>query len=903
MLRRCHYVFSSHWDREWYQSFQDFRARLVQTLDDIFAGWRSGELAGPFVADGQSVVAEDYLEIRPERRAELAQRVAEGRLVLGPWYVMPDEFLVSGESLVRNLRLGRQVARSFGGRPSNAGFVCDIFGHNSQLPQILAGFGIRMAFLWRGTNPLGVRHFIWRGADGTEMPAYRFGNFAYCDYAGYVRHAFDPDYEFDQAGMRRDLQAFLAQEASHTEVAPVLLFDGGDHQGWDREAYAVLRAEMAAPAGPHEIVHSDLDQYIAEAMADSAGISVRLTGELREPARPVIHRDLLWLAGGVTGSRVWLKQANAECENLLCHWAEPLAAFAHAALGREVPQGFLDVAWRWLLQNHPHDSIGGCSVDQVHEDMRYRFSQARQIAQGQAGAAARALAAAVEGDLADNELRVVVFNPLPRPVREPVELTLQIPAKWPAFHEGFNAEPRPAFRIWAAADPAHPAEVPYQRLAQEPPLSVMRTFAHRFPQAHEVRPVRVALHLELPPLGYTTLLVRSDPADVLTRHPMVPALATSDHTIENAFLAVAVAANGTLVLTDKRSGQVYTGLLTFEDAADVGDGYAHGVAVNDQVFSTAAARCAVAVVHNGPLQATLRVRTELEAPARFRFDLMQRSPELVGLVIDSRVTLRRGSAHVEIETTVHNVVEDHRLRVLFPAGAAAQTYLADTPFDVFERPIALRADNHLYRELEVETKPQQSWSAVHDDRRGLAIVSTGLLESAVCDLPDRALALTLFRATRRAVGRPDEPGGQLQGALHFRYWIVPLTGAPDRCYLFDLAQRLAAGVWNVQLQPRDLALARQGNRRRLPGRASFLSVDAPAVVTSARFIDGGLEVRMFNPTDAAGRVNLAVAEPERFRSAQRVDFESRPLTEPQPLEQGRLLADIAARQIVTWRFA
>ncbi len=283
---------------------------------------------------------------------------------------------------------------------------------------------------------------------------------------------------------------------------------------------------------------------------------MRLAGELREPARPAIHRDLLWLAGGVTGSRVWLKQANAECENLLCHWAEPLAAFAHATLGRGVPHGFLEVAWRWLLQNHPHDSIGGCSVDQVHEDMRYRFSQARQIAQGQAGAAARALAAAVEGDLADNELRVVVFNPLPRPVSEPIELTLQIPAGWPAFHEGFNAEPRPAFRIWAAADPAHPGEVPYQRLAQESPLPVMRTFAHRFPQAREVRPVRVALHLDLPPLGYTTLRVRSDPADVLTRHPMAPALATSDHTIENAFLAVAVAPNGTLTLTDKRSGQV-----------------------------------------------------------------------------------------------------------------------------------------------------------------------------------------------------------------------------------------------------------------------------------------------------------------------------------------------------------
>ena len=239
--RRCHYVISSHWDREWYQPFQGFRYRLVQTIDSLIDGWRSGQLAGPFVADGQAILAEDYLEIRPERRGEIERLVREGKLVLGPWYVMPDEFLVSGESLVRNLRLGRAVARSYGGRPSDAGFVCDIFGHNSQMPQIFAGFGIRMAFLWRGTNPLGVHHFIWRSPDGSELPAYRFGDYAYCDYAGWVRHAFEPDHVFDAEATRRDLEAYIAAEAAYTEVDPILLFDGGDHQGWDRPAYAVLQ--------------------------------------------------------------------------------------------------------------------------------------------------------------------------------------------------------------------------------------------------------------------------------------------------------------------------------------------------------------------------------------------------------------------------------------------------------------------------------------------------------------------------------------------------------------------------------------------------------------------------------------------------------------------------------------
>ncbi|MCB0049978.1 MAG: hypothetical protein KDE24_10605, partial [Caldilinea sp.] len=140
---RAHYVLSTHWDREWYQSFQNYRYQLVCLLDRVLAGLEDGRLRGPFQTDGQAIILEDYLEIRPERRSELERLAQAGKLVIGPWYVLPDEFLVSGEALIRNLRLGREIARSFGVEPSNAGFVCDLFGHNSQMPQIFAGFGIR----------------------------------------------------------------------------------------------------------------------------------------------------------------------------------------------------------------------------------------------------------------------------------------------------------------------------------------------------------------------------------------------------------------------------------------------------------------------------------------------------------------------------------------------------------------------------------------------------------------------------------------------------------------------------------------------------------------------------------------------------------------------------------------
>ena len=148
--RRVHYVLSTHWDREWHQPFQDFRYLLARLLDQVMAGLESGSLRGPFQTDGQSIVVEDYLEVRPERRGQVEEFVRQGRLVVGPWYTIPDEFIVSGEALVRNLRLGRRLVRSLGGQPSNAGFINDTFGHNSQTPQILAGFGIVLNYslLW-----------------------------------------------------------------------------------------------------------------------------------------------------------------------------------------------------------------------------------------------------------------------------------------------------------------------------------------------------------------------------------------------------------------------------------------------------------------------------------------------------------------------------------------------------------------------------------------------------------------------------------------------------------------------------------------------------------------------------------------------------------------------------------
>lgn len=892
---RAHYVLSTHWDREWYQSFQNYRYQLVRLLDRVLAGLEDGRLRGPFQTDGQAIILEDYLEIRPDRRAKLEELAQAGKLVIGPWYVLPDEFLVSGESLVRNLRLGREIARSFGTKPSQAGFVCDLFGHNSQMPQIFAGFGIEGALIWRGTNHVETRHVRWRSPDGTEVVAYRFPINGYCDYAFKVRHARDHELPVEAERVARDTSAYLRDEAEHTEVDPILLFDGGDHEEWDPDVYAAMFKYADESEEEFDIVHTSLDAYLAEVAPQANRVGTVVEGEMREPG--ALLYDTQWVIPGVLSSRVWIKQRNARCEALLCSWAEPVATWTHRALGREYPQGFLDVAWKWLLKNHPHDSICGCSIDVVHEDMKFRFSQTEQIAERLTMEATRSIAANVSGDISGNELRVAVFNPGASPLDDTVEIDLEIPQDWPTFNEFFGFEPKPSFRVFGVDG----QEIPYQRLRQTNNRIKTRIYETKFPDRYHTNDVRVSLPMHLPACGYSTLTIRAGHGGEPTRHPANNGLATSEKSMENENLVVTVMSNGSLTVVDKRTNQTYEGLLAFEDCADIGDGWYYGMAVNDEAFTSTASSAAVALVHNGPNVTTFRIRTVMQAPKRFTFDdTMSRTEELVDLVIESSVSLRPGAEDIEVETVVKNVAEDHRLRVLFPTSVTAEAYLADTPFDVVERPIALSDENYLYRELEVETKPQQSWTAVYQEGRGLAVVSSGLLETAVRDNPERTLALTLLRSTRRTVGTDGEPAGLLPGDWAFRYRIVPLSGAPDRVQLLRTGQRLAAGLQVVQMRDADIRLHR--TKPVMPPEHSFMQVQGDVVVTSARMTGDGLEIRLFNPNVEAAEANVRLAPELAFTSFRFTDLESHPLTSPADMVDGVATLNLSSKKIVTVRF-
>ncbi len=883
----AHYVASTHWDREWYEPFQHYRYRLVDVFDAVIELLERDPAYRFYQTDGQSVVLEDYLEIRPERRERLQALFDAGRLQAGPWYVLPDQFLVSGESLVRNLLRGHQVVGPFG-PPLKVGFVCDIFGHNSQMPQIFRSFGIDTAVVWRGTNfPTHPGLFRWQAADGSEVLTYAFEDRGYGHYQFDVRDpARTPAGKLDLERAVAGLRKMLAFEGQHVPGHAVLLFDGIDHVPPESATSELLaRARQAGL----RIVHSRLDDFFAAVRRQRLKLTL-FRGELRAPG----ERGN-WVIPGVLSSRIYLKQHNARCESRLLHWAEPFSVLA-SLLGHEYPTGYLRLAWKYLLRNHPHDSICGCSIDQVHQDMLYRFDQCRLIAERACHMSLRAIADRTRlPKLKDAEdFAVTVFNPGSAALDGVVDLPLYFQRDTQnRFQEWFGYEPIVGFRLYDAE--GH--EVPYQRL-DVTKLVPYRTYDRVAGYADSRREqVRVAARLRIPPHGWTTLVCRPTKEKTRSRGSQL----VDDHTMENEFLRVSVNPNGTIDLTDHRAGFTYQSGLTFEDRADIGDGWYHGTAVNDEVFTSRGAQADIALVHDGFAWTTFRVQVVMNVPECFRHDkeIMRRSARLMPLEITSYLTLRAGSPYLEVRTDVENTVRDHRLRVLFPTHLTVETYFADSPFDVVERPIALRPDAHLLNEPELETKPQCSFTAVNDGRRGLAVVSSGQPESAVRDLPERPIALTLLRGFAKTVGTAGEPGGQMLERTSHVYWIRPHVGPLPAVELLRLGQRLAGGVECIYTEP-----ARQKRLRKKPvlsATGSWLTLGpGPLVVTACKRSEDGTAVivRAFNPTHEPARQRFEFLAP--VKAAQRANM----LEEPQePLTRRGNAVTIVAKpkEIVTLR--
>ncbi|MEV0378847.1 alpha-mannosidase [Nonomuraea sp. NPDC050643] len=855
----------THWDREWYEPFQRFRLRLVALLDEVLDTMER-EPAYHFTLDGQLACVDDYLEVRPENRDRIAALVEAGRLAVGPWQILLDEFLCSGENIIRNLELGMSRSDKLGGSMP-VGYLPDMFGHTAQMPQILRKAGLLHACVYRGVpSAVTTDAFAWVAPDGTALrtqylPAGGYGNGA---------HLFS-----DTDGLTGRAQAFVKtmREWRGPEGALLAMY-GTDHSAPVRglpEMVAAIGARMDTLSG-----------YIGAFSGDVAGLP-RVHGELRSHARANI-------LPGVISVRAHVKQAMGRAERMVERYAEPLATL----WGAEWPGRFLDMAWWRLVDASGHDSVTGCGVDDTAQQVAARIAEAEHLGQAVRDMVTARLAAFVPVD------GVLIVNPTPAPRRGVV--IVDMAGTDPLVDA--TGRPVPTQPLEYAAtlllddevDPAtaltfiHGTELYGQHVTSWAVEGETLTFtvARESTVPFDVDDLRGALdgvtHLrilaeprrtvaalvEAPPLGHTS--VRPAPRDQVygpgtagrlpgEHHPSCWLSSDSaplpvrgdEQVLDNGLLRVTIGSDGTLTLVGQ-DGTTVTGAGRIVDGGDVGDTYNHAPPPVDVVVSEPES-VAVEVVCTGPLLAIVDVRRTYrwpasgesiegapEVPAGTRAHRMERA------TVMTRVELRAGEPFVRLDVEFDNRCADHRVRlhVPLPTPDASESH-AEGQFAVVTR--GLTAEGGC-GETPLPTFPASSWVAAG----GVAALLEHVTEYEVVE---GELALTLLRSvgylSRNRNGLRPEPAGpqlptpaaQSRGVRKVSLALMPYQGAWG-----EVVPQAEAFRHDLLVVPGTAESALP-----LPSPAAGLSVTGEGVVmTSLRDRDGWCELRVValtpDPTEA-----------------------------------------------------
>lgn len=725
----AHVIFTTHWDREWVQTFEQYRFRLVGLIDRLMAILdREPDIR--FVFDGQSVVIEDYLEIRPECRAHLQALAQAGRIVFGPWYVLADQFLEGDEATIRNLQLGMRLAGGFGG-PLRHGYIPDSFGSIAVLPAIMSGFGIGSVNFGRGAPALDQAVFRWCWKDGSEVLALNrgYGNALSLAHDDLWRDLAESDPS--AASSLAAARALLPGEGGSCPAGPIYLSTGLDHMEMRAGMGRILDALNEAQLG-WRFTASDPAAFAADterSVASRGQTLTSITGEMRGSAdRPM---DLQ----GVLSTNREIKRLNRLCELILSRTLEPLELAHHARTGTSHAH-FLWHAWKLLVQNHPHDSICACSRDEVIVDMHARFQHILQLHELMAERILRellpqrpstALPGAVPG--------FAVFNGILRRGRAHLSLRVRIPVRLDG--DEWDVVDATGTVVGRGVTVGHRSKDLETFYATNHDLGALACKAPQAGRAAEQIYTLVDIDgvADLGQAAGFSLFTLQTPA----QGRALPTVEAAGRMIANDRLALVVTAEGSLRLTDRVCGTVWDGLSWFEDCADRGDTYDFQPLSGDVPVST---RGGVPLEVSASVidERTARLVVMLEFGIPQRFGPNGRSHLQVKQRLECTYVLRTGCARVEARVAWVNEALQHRLRV----GWA------------FESRPEIRSGGHFAALDRAWTSPDErfpcrpltDWLQLGDGPQALAIITRGLYEFEARTRGDGGgdLLITLIRS-------------------------------------------------------------------------------------------------------------------------------------------------------------
>jgi mannosylglycerate hydrolase len=806
-----HLMSYTHWDREFRFDFETTRIWLVRLMDDLLKIMREKPHYKHFMLDGQFTLVDDYLEARPEKVEEVKALAEAGRLQLGPWYTLPDSSSIHGESLVRNLMTGIRKCNEFGGRHVNVGYNVFSFGQIGQLPQVYAGFGIDFILFYKHMDKTRVRgdEFWWQAPDGTRALATHLGQHARWNFffAGHIpiMYGLDPwhkEWQYTPGTLGSSFHScepgnyasfhFITKplDSWHPEkvregferllrcVEPtthapehLLAFDGTDFTAPHPMTPEIIKAANRGLAEDgYQVLHSTLDEY---AQAVRPLLVTRdldtVTGEMKDGPVGSIHTD-------VCSTHMELKRANSTAENLLFRQGEPLSSLAWLE-GKPYPRALIQKALHYLFSAQAHDSLHGVGPESMNKDIQNRLLQAGVIAENLTAVGMQELAMEIHTASMDGEIFVTVFNTASFERSEILELYLDLPREnlitsvTLVDGDGTRSE---AFLL----------DVKDQRGGLYHPRSRnMPFYTKRYHMLFEAQAV--------PAMGHKVFAVEWKEKSIYPyphedfEPSIIPAfpLASDARHAANEFIAVEVNADGTVNLTDRKTGRKHEGLNYYLDSGESGPLYVHKPPAHNRLISSQGAAARVALIENTPLRSTFEVKTQLEVPAFYCKAEDARSEQTVRLNIRTLYTLRKSSPFLDVEVKVDNCAKDHFLRVCFPTGIQAEKTWAGSVFDVNEYNTRITPDG-MWQGQALARHQQHLFMDLSDGKDGFAVLNDTLRDYEVIDAENGVIAQSLVRSMplripvdeRLWMDYPDDDSSQTQGGHTIRYALMPHAG-------------------------------------------------------------------------------------------------------------------------------
>jgi len=725
------YQLSTHWDREWYKPFQKFRYYLVEMIDALIDALENGKIT-TFTLDGQTIVLEDYIEVRPENKDRITKLISDGRIKVGPWYVMPDELLVSGESIIENFLVGHEISRQFHSSAWKFGYANDIFGHIAQLPQILNGFNIKGVYLGRGAGK--DRRFIWKSPDASECFTYNFG------YGQLKRN-------MDQSDDKHKCLIDNIEKERCGDVPVILVNYTDDHAFIDKDT--IDFEKMICELNDYS-VSEGFEKYADEILQYRDKLPIKY-GELIETAHT---KDDMRAVTDSLSSYYTLKQANDRCEKNLYEIFAPMLVMGEV-LGFFEKRAYFNIARKYLLKNQPHDSICGCSVDEVHSNMPYRYNQANEIVDVVKDEFIKKVICSADAEKKCHTL--TVFNFDIRPINGTITVDIDFPKDWNSVFIGNSGYGK--INMFDIID-EQGKNVEYQILN----ITYDKEIYDK-QRTTRVDCYTVAIDSIILPFGTTCFKIV--PAKRLSNIPKI--IHEGNLIVENEYLTLMISSNGDINITDKSNGKQYKNLNTFIDEADAGNGWFYeSSAINSPAIVSAGGY--VEIINNGPLVNSFRITKEMVIPAKLDLVNRNRSDKYIHMNVSTTVTLKAHCKTVEFSTVIDNTPKDHRIRVLFPTEITGDEYLASQAFCFVKRKRGVSSEGVNYREPESYEKNTSGIISVGDNENKFSFIGKeGIHEVGV--YPDGTISAVMFRGFSREFHQKNSQTAQLNKKLTFSYAV------------------------------------------------------------------------------------------------------------------------------------